>query len=105
MLGVHGSIPQVATKELDDHVVAVTGFRHIGIVEEAMKQALLEKRVDFERVKQLMLKESNPGPNVGNSQALLEQVKVVLPDLSQYDKLKAPVLRPQDGQGEGEDGK
>lgn len=60
-------------------------------VEEAMKQALLEKRVDIERVRQLVFGESSLAGKYDNSAALLGQVKVVLPDLSQYDRLRVPV--------------
>jgi transposase len=62
-------------------------------LEEAMKQALLEKRVDLERVRQLVSGDSIPIVGTGNSAALLDQVRVIFPDLSQYDRLRAPVLQ------------
>jgi len=62
-------------------------------LEEAMKQALLEKRVDLERVRQLASGDSIPIIGTGNSAALLDQVRVIFPDLSQYDRLRAPVLQ------------
>jgi transposase len=74
-------------------------------LEEAMKQALLEKRVDSQRVRQLIANDTSLNANTGSAAVLLSQSRVVLPDLSQYDELRAPVLRSQDGQGEGEDGK
>ena len=68
-------------------------------LEEAMKQALLEKRVDLERVRQLVSGGSLPNTGPGNSAALLDQVRVIFPDLSQYDRLRAPVLQEaEDGQ-------
>jgi transposase len=62
-------------------------------LEEAMKQALLEKRVDLERVRQLVSGGSIPIIGAGNSAALLDQVRVIFPDLSQYDRLRVPVLQ------------
>jgi hypothetical protein len=68
-------------------------------LEEAMKQALLEKRVDLERVRQLVSGGSLSITGTGNSAALLDQARVILPDLSQYDRLRAPVLKEaEDGQ-------
>lgn len=71
-------------------------------LEAAMKQALLEKRVDIERVRQLMLV-STPNVNSASLAALLEQAKVVLPDLSQFDRLRTAAIQPEDG-GRDEDG-
>lgn len=61
-------------------------------LEEAMKQALLEKRVDIERVRQLVSGGSLPIAGSGHSEILLNQVRVTFPDLSQYDRLRVPVL-------------
>jgi transposase len=68
-------------------------------LEEAMKQAILEKRVDIERVRQLVSAGSSPPVNSGNSAALLREARVILPDLSQYDLLRVPVRQEaEDGQ-------
>ena len=63
--------------------------RHWGRInlEEAMIQALREGRTDVERVRQLLLGDEI-GP-VARNTGLLEQVRVVLPDLSMFDLLRA----------------
>jgi hypothetical protein len=64
-----------------------------------MKQAILEKRVDIERVRHLVSAGSSPPVNSGNSAALLREARVILPDLSQYDLLRVPVRQEaEDGQ-------
>jgi transposase len=63
--------------------------RHWGRInlEEAMRQALREGRTDVERVRQILLvDEIEP---VARNTGLLEQVRVVLPDLSMFDLLRA----------------
>ena len=53
-----------------------------------MSQALREERVDIERVRQLLV---NDGPQPAAKMAgYLEQARVVLPDLSRFDLLRAP---------------
>lgn len=61
-------------------------------LEDAMKQALLEKRVDIERVRQLVSGGSMPIAGSCHSKILLNQVRVIFPDLSQYDRLRVPLL-------------
>ena len=63
--------------------------RHWGRInlEKAMIQALREGRTDVERVRQLLLGDEI-GP-VARNTGLLEQVRVVLPDLSMFDLLRA----------------
>ena len=56
-------------------------------LEKAMIQALREGRADVERVRQLLLGDET-GPAARNT-GLLEQVRVVLPDLSMFDLLRA----------------
>jgi transposase len=73
-------------------------------LEEAMQQALLERQIDSQRIRQLLVKEIGQDVPAVEEAARLNQPRVILPDLSQYDKLR-PVLRPQDGQGAGIDGK
>lgn len=74
-------------------VLSLGQFYGRGNLEEAMKQAILEKRVDIERVRQLVSQAGSPPVNSGNSAALLGQARVVLPDPSQYDLLRVPVRR------------
>jgi hypothetical protein len=73
-------------------------------LEEAMQQALLERQVDSGRIRQLIAKDLSQEATVSRVVRGLNQPRVILPDLSQYDKLRAPVLRPQDGQKEDRDG-
>ena len=63
--------------------------RHWGRInlEKAMIQALREGRTDVERVRQILL--SNETELVARNTGLLEQVRVVLPDLSMFDLLRA----------------
>jgi transposase len=57
-------------------------------LEKAMSQALQEERADIERVRQLLL---NDGPKPATKgTGYLEQARVVLPDLSRFDLLRAP---------------
>jgi transposase len=56
-------------------------------LEEAMRQALQENRADAERVRQLLL--SDDSEPVPGKTGYLEQAKVVLPDLSKFDLLRA----------------
>jgi len=56
-------------------------------LEKAMSQALQEERADVERVRQLLL-DDGPRPAV-KSTGYLEQARVVLPDLSRFDLLRA----------------
>jgi transposase len=63
--------------------------RHWGRInlEKAMRRALREGRTDVERVRQLLLDdETEP---VERNTAILEQVRVVLPDLNRFDLLRA----------------
>jgi hypothetical protein len=63
--------------------------RHWGRInlEKAMIQALREGRTDVERVRQILLNdETEP---VARNTGILEQVRVVLPDLSRFDLLRA----------------
>ena len=73
-------------------------------LEEAMQKALLEKQVDSQRIRQLIARDFSQEVTPESRASALSQVRVILPDLSQYDKLRAPVLRPQDGHREGRDG-
>jgi transposase len=59
-------------------------------VERAMSQALAENRVSSERIRQLVLG-NDPRVNQGASSGYLGQAKVVLPDLGQFDRLRAAV--------------
>ena len=57
-------------------------------LEKAMSQALQEERADIERVRQILLID---GPKPAAKEAgFLEQARVVLPDLSRFDLLRAP---------------
>lgn len=55
-------------------------------LERAMRQAIREGRADDERVRQILLNDEN-GPVVRNT-GILEQARVVLPDLSMFDLLR-----------------
>jgi hypothetical protein len=63
--------------------------RHWGRInlEKAMIQALREGRTDVERVRQILL--SDVTEPVARNTAILEQVRVVLPDVSRFDLLRA----------------
>lgn len=56
-------------------------------LEKAMIQALWEGRTDVERVRQILL--SDDTEPVARSTGILEQARVVLPDLSRFDLLRA----------------
>ena len=56
-------------------------------LEKAMIQALRENRTDAERVRQILL--NNETELVARNTDLMEQVRVVLPDLSMFDLLRA----------------
>ena len=57
-------------------------------LEEAMKQALLENRADALRVGQILSMTDTPEVRSDNSPEYLGQIRVVLPDLSQFDRLR-----------------
>jgi len=52
----------------------------------AMRQALDERRPGYDRVRQLLMENSSTAEDKG-LQHSLEEVKVVLPDASQFDRL------------------
>jgi len=56
-------------------------------VEDAMRQALTENRADYERVRQLVTGAGKAGSGV--YPVYPGEVRVVLPDLSQFDRLRA----------------
>lgn len=56
-------------------------------LESAMRRALDEKRPGYDRVKQLLM-ENSPRAEVTGLQHCLKEVKVVLPDTSQFDRLR-----------------
>ena len=57
-------------------------------VEPAMKQALAENRADVERIRQIVSGNGGQGADNCISMDNLRQVKVVLPDLGQFDRLR-----------------
>jgi hypothetical protein len=59
-------------------------------LEQAMSRALLEERADIERVRQLLF-ENGGVKTVSMPRGYLEQVRVTLPDLRQYDLLRTQV--------------
>jgi len=61
------------------------------ILERAMSQALAENRADSERIRQLITGTDATGANQGTSRDYLAQTRVVLPDLGQFDRLRATV--------------
>jgi hypothetical protein len=61
------------------------------ILEQAMSQALAENRVDSERIRQLITGTDAAGANQSASRDYLGQSRVVLPDLGQFDRLRATV--------------
>jgi hypothetical protein len=61
------------------------------ILEQAMIQALAENRVDSERIRQLIAGTDTAGANQSVSMDYLGQSRVVLPDLGQFDRLRATV--------------
>ena len=67
--------------------------RQVGreILERAMSQALAENRADSERIRQLVTGTDAAGAHQGAPQDYLEQSRVVLPDLGQFDRLRATV--------------
>jgi transposase len=73
-------------------------------LEEAMRQAILERNIASQRIRQLIARDLSREKSA-DRESLLTRARVVLPDLSQYDQLRAPVLRPQDGHREDEGGK
>jgi len=68
--------------------------RQVGkeILERAMSRALAENRVDSERIRQLITVTDAGGAHQGVSRDYLEQSRVVLPDLGQFDRLRAAVV-------------
>ena len=60
------------------------------VVERAMSQVLVENYVSSERIRQLVLR-NDPSMNQSASSSYLGQAKVVLPDLGQFDRLRATV--------------
>jgi hypothetical protein len=67
--------------------------RQVGseMLEWAMSQALVENRADSERIRQLITITDAGGGSQGVSRNYLEQSRVVLPDLGQFDRLRAAV--------------
>jgi hypothetical protein len=61
------------------------------ILERAMSQALAENRADSERIRQLIAGTDTAGANQSVSRDYLGQSRVVLPDLGQFDRLRATV--------------
>lgn len=55
-----------------------------------LREGLAENRVSSERIRQLVLG-NDPRVNQGASSGYLGQAKVVLPDLGQFDRLRAAV--------------
>ena len=68
--------------------------RHYGreTMEQAMGQALAEHRVDSERIRQLVAGNGVTTTNQYSSYDHLGQVKVILPELSQFDRLRTTVV-------------
>jgi hypothetical protein len=68
--------------------------RHYGreTLEQAMCQALAEHRVDSERIRQLVAGNGGTTTNQCSSYDHLGQVKVILPELSQFDRLRTTVM-------------
>ncbi len=60
-------------------------------LERAMTQALAENRVDSERIRQLVSGTGDTTAHRDASDTRLGQVKVVLPDLGQFDRLRVAV--------------
>ena len=67
--------------------------RQVGreILERAMSQALAENRVDSERIRQLITRTADAAANQNTSRYYLGQPRVILPDLGQFDRLRATV--------------
>ena len=67
--------------------------RQVGreILERAMSRALAENRADSERIRQIISVTDADGAHQGASRDYLEQLRVVLPDLGQFDRLRATV--------------
>lgn len=61
------------------------------ILERAMSQALTENRVDSERIRQLITGTADAAANQNTSRYYLGQPRVILPDLGQFDRLRATV--------------
>jgi len=62
------------------------------ILERAMGQALLENRADIEKIRQLIAGNNAFEVNRSESRDYLEQSRVVLPDLGQFDRLRATMV-------------
>lgn len=67
-----------------------------GMLEQAMSRALAENRVDSERIRQLIAVTDAGGVHQSVPRDHLEQSRVVLPDLGQFDRLR-PVLSEVEG--------
>ncbi len=67
--------------------------RQVGreILERTMSRALAENRADSERIRQLIAGTDTAGANQNASRDYLGQSRVVLPDLGQFDRLRATV--------------
>ena len=67
--------------------------RQVGreILERAMSRALAENRADSERIRELITVTDAAGAHQGVSRDYLGQSRVVLPDLGQFDRLRATV--------------
>jgi transposase len=59
-------------------------------LELAMQQAVSESRVDLERIRQLVCGSQDTVRQVASDASNMGQVRVILPDLSQYDRLRTP---------------
>jgi hypothetical protein len=56
-----------------------------------MSRALVENRADSDRIRQLVTGTDAAGAHQSASRDYLEQSRVVLPDLGQFDRLRATV--------------
>jgi len=65
-------------------------------LEGAMSRALAENRADIERIRQLLAGNPAPGEHSGTTGGYLEQARVILPNLGQFDRLR-PVLSKVEG--------
>jgi transposase len=68
-------------------------------LEDAMRRALTDNRADIERVRQLMIVSAGANEN-SPSVGYLEQARVILPDLSQFERLRIPVMAGGEHHGE-----
>lgn len=64
-----------------------------------MRQALADSRADIERVRQLVIG-STGAHETSTSVGYLEQARVILPDLGQFERLRTPVMAGGEQHGE-----